>query len=1040
MNLRAAILDVDGVLTSTAALHERVWKQLFDAELRRRGDSQPFTHADYRAHVDGKPRLDGLRDFLGSRGITISDEVAGTLAKMKNQRFRELLAREGVEAFPDAVRQIRAWRRAGLPVAFVSSSRNAARVLRAGGLDHLCDVRVDGRTAQEMGLHGKPDLLLEAARRLTVEPARALVVEDAVAGVEAAARLGFGLVIGVARGDGAAMLREHGAHRVVRRLDELADIELADLHPDGDAAWCLHYEGHVPELEGLRESLCTLGNGRFGTRGAAEEAQADRWHYPGTYLAGGYDRLASEVDGQLLVHEDLVNWPNWLGLSFRPEGGVWWTPGALEVLAHEQRLDFRRGELTRRTRVRDREGRTSELTTRRLVSMHDPHLAALRWELVPLDWSGPLELRSGLDGAVKNDGVARYRPLRGDHLRIDETGHDDATMWLVACTGQSRLRVALVARTTAVDGCPGAPTRTQESVEDRVSQTLTLEAAEGRPIAIDKIVALHSARDHATSEPLTDARVRIADAPGFEALLGAHARAWSRLWRRVDIDLGAGHEETNRILRLHIFHLLQVASPHVVDRDVGVPARGLHGEAYRGHIFWDELFIFPLLNYAVPELTRALLMYRYHRLGAARRRARELGYSGAAYPWQSGSSGREETPRAYLNPRSGRWICDETEHQHHISAAVAWNVWSYYEVSGDHAWLGYYGAEMLLEIASFWASIATWDPELARYRIRGVVGPDEFHTAYPDADKPGLDDNAYTNVMAAWCLRIAERALDELSEARRTELLETLGLDDVDRRRWAQVAAQLRVPFHDDGHIISQFEGYAALQELDWDAYRARHGDIHRLDLVLEAEADSPNHYKASKQADTLMLFYLFRADDLVALLAAMGYAFDPAWIPENVAYYLRRTSHGSTLSRVVHAWGLARSDRAHSYRVCQEALRSDVDDIQGGTTPEGIHLGAMAGAVDLIKRAYTGAVMREGTLWLEPRLPDALAELRTRFRVRGAWLDVYITHHTIEVEYTGGDQRRGAARVGALGVVHTLERGQRRRFVLLPETQEDSA
>ncbi|HEY8376652.1 MAG TPA: glycosyl hydrolase family 65 protein, partial [Nannocystis sp.] len=542
--------------------------------------------------------------------------------------------------------------------------------------------------------------------------------------------------------------------------------------------------------------------------------------------------------------------------------------------------------------------------------------------------------------------------------------------------------------------------------------------------------AVHTSRDPAATEPLREAHLTLGRAPSFAAMLRGHARAWDALWRRCDVVL-EGHAEAQRILRLHVFHLLQVASPHVVGRDVGLPARGLHGEAYRGHVFWDELFIFPLLRSGAPELTRALLMYRHNRLDAARRRARELGHAGAAYPWQSGSSGREETPYAYFNPRSGRWIVDETEYQFHIGAAVAWNVWAYYEATGDDAWLRFYGAEMLLEIARFWASIASWDPRFSRYRIRGVVGPDEFHTAYPGADRPGIDDNAYTNVMAAWCLRIAEVALEAIGKERRDELLDDLDIDAVERAHWRDVAAKLHVPFH-DGHIISQFEGYAALPELDWDGLRARHGDIHRLDLVLEAEGDTPSRYKASKQADVLMLFYLLSADQLAELLHSMGYAFDKQWIPENVDYYLRRTSHGSTLSRVVHAWVLARSDRARSFHLFQEALRSDVDDIQGGTTPEGIHLGAMAGAVDLLKRCYTGAVIRDGTLWLSPRLPDPLSLLRTRFLIHGAWLDVEVTRRDVEVVYSNG--HAPTARVGIIDTVHTLECNRPRRFPLPPE------
>src|SRR5690606_31627367 len=156
--------------------------------------------------------------------------------------------------------------------------------------------------------------------------------------------------------------------------------------------------------------------------------------------------------------------------------------------------------------------------------------------------------------------------------------------------------------------------------------------------------------------------------------------------------------------------LLQVASPHCADLDAGVGARGLHGEAYRGHVFWDELFIFPLLNMRMPDITRALLMYRYRRLDAARRAARRAGYRGAMYPWQSGSDGREETPVQYFNPRSGRWIPDNTHLQRHVGAAIAYNIWQYFQVTGDVDFLADVGAEMFLEIARFFASISTYSP------------------------------------------------------------------------------------------------------------------------------------------------------------------------------------------------------------------------------------------------------------------------------------------------------------------------------------------
>jgi trehalose/maltose hydrolase-like predicted phosphorylase len=460
-----------------------------------------------------------------------------------------------------------------------------------------------------------------------------------------------------------------------------------------------------------------------------------------------------------------------------------------------------------------------------------------------------------------------------------------------------------------------------------------------------------------------------------------------------------------------------------------VPARGLHGEAYRGHIFWDELFIFPFLNLRFPELTRALLRYRARRLPAAREAARAAGCQGAMYPWQSGSDGREETQRLHLNPKSGRWLPDRSHRQRHVNIAVAYNVWQYYQVTGDLAFLAAYGAEMLLEIARFWASIASYDHDDDRYAIRGVMGPDEYHDGYPDRDEPGLDNNAYTNVMAAWVLCRALETLTLLPEHRRVELTERLGLATEELERWDEVSRKLRVCFH-DGDIISQFEGYGELEELDWEGLRRRHGNIRRLDRILEAEGDSPNRYKASKQADVLMLFYLLSAEELRGLLERLGYRLEPAAIRRTVDYYLKRTSHGSTLSGVVNAWVLARCDRPQSWRFFTEALGSDLHDVQGGTTAEGIHLGAMAGTVDLAQRCYTGLETREDVLWLNPSLPEELDGLDFDVRYRGHWgINLHLTQERLRVRVAAADA--APVRVAVQGEVAVVPPGGAREFPL---------
>jgi len=797
--------------------------------------------------------------------------------------------------------------------------------------------------------------------------------------------------------------------------------------------WTLAYDGFDPGEERLREALCTLGNGYFATRAAAPEAAAGDVHYPGTYVAGCYNRLVSRVADREVENEEVVNVPNWLPLTFRREGGQWLDLYELEVLAYRQELDLRRGLLTRFLRVRDREGRATRVTQRRFVSMADPHLAGLETTVVPENWSGRLEVRSALDGRVTNAGVERYRGLDGRHLIPVEAGQaGDEVVWLQVETRTSRVRIAQAARTRLVrDGRAVAIERRTVQEPGFVAQDLTVDVREGEPVTVEKVVALFTSRDRAIAEASDAASGRVGRLPdGFDELLERHVLAWDQLWRRCRIDLdGDGDAEVARTLNLHVFHLLQTVSEHTIDLDVGVPARGLHGEAYRGHIFWDELFVFPFLNLRFPELTRALLRYRSRRLPEARQAARAAGLQGAMYPWQSGSDGREETQRLHLNPSSGRWLPDKSHRQRHVNAAVAWNVWQYYQATGDLAFLEAYGAEMLLEIARFWASIATYNRALDRYEICGVMGPDEYHDGYPDRDEPGLNNNAYTNVMAAWVLCRALETLELLPDHRRTELAERLRLAREELDRWEEVSRKLRVCFH-DGDIISQFEGYGDLEELDWDQLRRRHGDIRRLDRLLEADGDTPNRYKASKQADVLMLFYLLSAEELRGLLERLGYRLEPAAIRRNVDYYLARTSHGSTLSGVVNAWVLARSDRPRSWRYFTEALASDLHDVQGGTTAEGIHLGAMAGTVDLVQRCYTGLETRQDVLWLSPSLPEELAGLDFDVRYRGHWgINLHLTPRRLRVRVADSDA--APVRVAVRGEVVDLPPGSMREFPL---------
>ncbi len=756
-------------------------------------------------------------------------------------------------------------------------------------------------------------------------------------------------------------------------------------------AWEYVFDGYDPRDEKLREALCTLGNGYFATRGAAPEMKAGQVHYPGTYVAGVYNRLVDDVAGTQIDNESLVNLPNWLALTFRIDGGDWFDIDAVDVLSYRQTLDLRGAVLNRVVRFSDDTGRTTSLTQRRFVAMHMPHVGALETTILAEDWSGTIEIRSTLDAGVRNSLVERYRDLADEHLEaVEKAEISDNSVGLSVQTTQSRIPVAMAARNTVWrDGKAVPATYRVFDGAAEIGHDITVRLSAGETVTVEKIVTVYTGRDVATSEPAVDAERWLSRLGRFDDLLEGHLTKWVHLWERLSIEFDDFGEEL-RILRLHLLHLLQTVSPNTADLDVGVPARGLHGEAYRGHIFWDELFIFPVLNLRLPMVTRSLLGYRYRRLPEARQAARAAGHSGAMYPWQSGSDGREESQRLHLNPRSGRWNPDASARAHHIGIAVAYSAWKFYQVTGDLAYLIDYGTELLAEIARFFVSLSTYNDERERFDIRGVIGPDEFHSGYPHAPYDGIDNNAYTNVMAVWVIMRAIDALNLLPLPNRLDLMEALGLSSAELAHWEEVSRRMYVPFHDG--LISQFEGYGDLAELDWNRLRARYGNIQRLDRILEAENDDVNRYKASKQADALMLLYLLSATELGELLDRLGYPFTLEQVPEMVDYYLARTSHGSTLSGVVHTWVLARANRDRAMEFFQQALTSDVSDIQGGTTSEGIHLAAMAGTVDLMQRCFTGLETRSDRIILSPHWPENLGVLAIPIHYRGLHLHLRVS------------------------------------------------
>ncbi len=1034
----AVIFDLDGVITGTASVHSAAWKQMFDEFLQAYAEKtgepfREFTHTDdYLPYVDGKPRYKGVASFLESRGIDLhygdpsdppDQETVCGLGNRKNQLFNEMIAQGNVEVFSTTVDFIKELQEKGIKVGVASSSKNAKAVLDAGGLTDLFETRVDGVVSAELNLKGKPeaDIFTTACDNLGVHYDRAVIVEDAVSGVQAGLNGNFGLVLGVARENNELELKLNGADIVVSDMGEISVDSIEEWFSKGldEDMWSLSYHDYSRENEGTREALCTVGNGYFGTRGVLEESEANDTNYPGTYIAGIYNRLESEVAGRTVVNEDFVNCPNWLSITFKigtsppklggSEGGLgngeWLDLNEAEIINFTRRLDFRNGVLHRKVVVRDAAGRETSIESSRLASMAQPHLAALRYTITPLSYSERITIRSGLNGRVINAGVERYRRLSSKHLEPIAEGAKDKISYIVVQTNQSRIQIAEAAKLLVSANHERVdPEVTHEKTPGAVYSTFELEAKKGSPICVDKVVAIYTSIDKDIENPLEAAQKALQNINSFDEVQQASAVAWADIWEKIDIQI-TGDRRAQKLLRFNQYHCMITASPHNANLDVGIPARGLHGEAYRGHIFWDELFILPFYSLHFPDTVRAVLLYRYRRLDRAREYAKEHGYEGAMFPWQSGSDGREETPMLHLNPMSGEWGPDHSSLQRHVSLAVVHNIWQYVWISDDIEFLETYGAEMFLEICRFWASKASYNEKTGRYEIDKVMGPDEYHEKYPDSEAGGLKDNSYTNIMVAWAFNRAFEILDSLNERAREKLVETINLTEDELRRWRDISKKIHIPLSADG-ILEQFDGYFELKELDWEGYRDRYEDVGRMDRILKAEGKSPDEYKVSKQADALMTVYNLDSGEVAELLDEAGYFVHDDFLRRNFDYYLKRTSHGSTLSKMVHSY-LANlvGDRGLGWQMYVEALQSDYADIQGGTTKEGIHTGVMAGAAALALKSYAGLNVNGEQVEIAPCLPAAWREVRFNIGFRGDRYYFVVTPESVEVKVDSARQ-----------------------------------
>jgi trehalose/maltose hydrolase-like predicted phosphorylase len=748
-----------------------------------------------------------------------------------------------------------------------------------------------------------------------------------------------------------------------------------------------------------RESLLGLGNGVLFARASAPEAafgaaavqDQSSAPYPGLYLAGFYNHARRRIAGENVTITALVNLPDPFGLSFRLESKAQWLgEGAGKLEGYEHRLNLAAGLTERRFVLCDGDGNRSRIEETRCVSLARPELALLRWRVTPLNWSGPVVAAARLQRTARNARLSRTRAYEGQHLEVSAI---PAPSWLGSCgaaiearttDGRRRLQILTALFALPASEALAAP---EPGPGEPLERRLRLQACEGEAFELERWVLVC---EGAPEQTRFDAHLWLA----------GQREAWHELWQGVQIE-APGDAELERACRFIACHLLQTASPMSARLDVGFPSRGWQ-EGYFGHVFWDETFAFPFLSSRFPDIAKGLLDYRYRRLDAARRAARDAGCEGAMYPWRSAASGQEETPPYQWIPPAHRWKRDHTRLQRHIGAAIAFNLWHHHLATDDRRLLVERTGVMLVEIARFWAS-ALVEGEDGRVGIPGVIGPDEYHDAYPGARKPGLNDNAYTNAMAGWALECAARLPERLGAAEWQELAARAAVRPREPERWDALSRRLRLPLL-EADVLAQFEGYEALLPADSERLPPRHED-EREDWWLLERKDDINRYQVTKQADVLMLFYLLGHDDADRLAERMGYRLAPGWQARTIAHYLERISHESSLSRIVTAGVLAGIDAESSWRHYRQALETDLGPRRSASTHEGLHFGAMGGCWDVLQRHYLGLHLQETGVRLQPCPPPSLDDVGLRVKIRGRRLHLQLRGKSLRLSHEGGVQ-----------------------------------
>jgi alpha,alpha-trehalose phosphorylase len=703
------------------------------------------------------------------------------------------------------------------------------------------------------------------------------------------------------------------------------------------------------------ESLFALANGHLGLRGNLDEGEPAG--VPGTYLNSFYElRPLAYVEtgyGYPESGQTIINVTNGKLIHLLVDDEPFDVRyGKLDK--HERTLDLRAGTLQRLAEWTTPSGRRVRVSSERLVSFTQRAIAAISYEVEPIDTPVRLVLQSEL---VANEpfgeGLLTTDPRRGSPLqhalKSELNVHRDLRVALVHRTAVSGLRVA-AAMDHFIDCPPGFDSATESTPDTgRVSITVRLEP--GQRLRIVKLLA-YGWSSQRSRQALVDqvlAAITAARHTGWQGLLTEQRQYLDEFWSSADVEL-EGDQEVQQAVRFGLFHILQAGAR---GEDRPVPAKGLTGPGYDGHAFWDtESFVLPLLTCTLPAAAASALRWRHSTLSTARARARQLHLEGAAFPWRT-INGSES---------SGYWPASTAAM--HVNADIADAVVRYVGMTGDLEFEAETGLDLLVETARLWHSLGHYDSR-NQFRIDGVTGPDEYS---------GLaDNNVYTNLMAQQNMQAAADAAE-----RHPERAETLSVSIDELQAWRAAAAAMFIPFDERLGVHQQSEGFTEYEEWDF-------------------AATKPEQYPLLLHFPYFQLYrkQVVKQPDLVLAMHLRGEAFTAEQKVRNFDYYDSRTVRDSSLSdgtEAVMAAEAGHMDLAYDYMV--EAALLDMQDLEHNTR-DGVHIAALAGAWIALVDGFGGMRNRGDNLCFSPRLPRQLQRLCFKLRYRGRTLEVSVNHHS---------------------------------------------